>query len=271
MTLHPRLSLHQVAMVEAPTSNFIAHCASLGLRNMTLATPALFRPGEAESVAQACAATGPRVTCVNHLFGVYPDLERDTGTATHELMHAIDVTAELGCNAIYLISGGRGSLDWEAAAARFACLIAPCRDYGVQRGVRLLVENASAMNVDIHMAHTLPDAVALAEIAGIGLCVELHACWMEGNLQQNLRRALPHAGLVQVSDYVLGDRSTPCRAVPGDGAIPLERILTDVLEAGYSGLFDLELVGPRIAAEGAVSATARACDYMSKLLDRLGA
>ena len=82
---------------------------------------------------------------------------------------------------------------------------------------------------------------------------------------------MPLAGLVQVSDYVLGDRTTPCRAVPGDGAMPLERLLGDVQDAGYRGLFDLELVGPRIEAEGARAASRRAADYLSNLLTRLGA
>jgi sugar phosphate isomerase/epimerase len=78
-------------------------------------------------------------------------------------------------------------------------------------------------------------------------------------------------GLMQVSDYVLGDRTAPCRAVPGDGVIPLDRILSDVLEAGYEGVFDIELVGPRIAAEGARAATQRAAQRVSEILNRLGA
>ena len=82
---------------------------------------------------------------------------------------------------------------------------------------------------------------------------------------------MPLTGLVQVSDYVLGDRTAPCRAVPGDGAIPLERILGDVLDAGYGGVFDLELVGPRIDAEGARDRDrTRRHDELSEILDQLG-
>lgn len=269
--MHERISLHQVAMIDQPTRVFAEHCNTLGLRYMTLATPALQRAGEVEAVQHILSGDGPRVGAVNHVFAVHPNLERDEGEAAAGLMRAIDMTANLGSNVLYLISGGRGSLDWESAAARFASLIAPCRDYAVQRGVILLVENASALNVDIHMAHTLPDAIRLAEMAGIGVCIELHACWMEGNLREHFRRALPHTALVQVSDYVLGDRTTPCRAVPGDGVIPLERLIGDLLDLGYEHLFDIELIGPRIAAEGAASATARAAEYLSNLLVKLGA
>jgi hypothetical protein len=43
------------------------------------------------------------------------------------------------------------------------------------------------------------------------------------------------------------------------------------LNAGYQGVFDLELLGPRIDEEGRVEAVARAARYMSELLDELGA
>ena len=56
--------------------------------------------------------------------------------------------------------------------------------------------------------------------------------------------------LVQVSDFAVGTLATPDRLVPGDGDIPLARILGQVLDAGYAGVFDLELIGPKIDAEG---------------------
>lgn len=269
--MHPRVSLHQVAFVSESSRAFIDHCRAVGVQHMTLVTPVLNQPGDLEQAEAALALGGPRASTMNHVFGVYPNLEQDSGEAAKHLLDAIGTTARLGGKAIYLISGGRGSLDWEAAAERFAALIAPCKTAAEAKGIRLLVENASAMNVDIHSAHTLPDAIRMAEIAGIGVCIELHACWMEGALRENFRRAMPLTGLVQVSDYVLGDRTTPCRAVLGDGVIPLERLIGDILSAGYEGLFDLELVGPRIEAEGARPATTRAAEYLSELLTKLGA
>lgn len=269
--MNPRVSLHQVAMIAEPTAAFVDFCCSIGVQHCTLATPALLRPGEWDDARAAVAKGRIKVGCVNHPFALHPDLERDTGEASARLLDAIAIAAGLGAPSIYMLTGGRGSLSWEAAAQRFADLLAPAREAARQAGVALLVENASALNADIHIAHTLPDATRLARLAGIGVCVELHACWMEAALAENLARALPLAGLVQVSDYVLGDRTTPCRAVPGDGAIPLEAILRDVLDLGYTGLFDLELVGPRIEAEGAASACTRAAQYLSDLLDRLGA
>ena len=80
---------------------------------------------------------------------------------------------------------------------------------------------------------------------------------------------MPRCRLVQVSDYVYGDRSMPCRAVPGDGAIPLKQILEWTLRAGYAGTFDLELIGPRIDAEGRIKAVRRSADRLDEILREL--
>lgn len=254
-----------------PTAAFLDFCCSIGTQHATLVTPKLEQPGELAAAKAAIIKSGLNVGCVNHPFAMHPDLERDAGGARSGLMRAIGMAAQLGAPSIYLLTGGRGALSWEEAAERFAELIAPCRDVAQQSGVALLVENASALNTDIHIAHTLPDVTRLARIANIGVCIDIQPCWMEAALRKNLAAAIPLTGLVQVSDYVLGDRTTPCRAVPGDGAIPLEGILRDILELGYEGLFDLELVGPRIAEEGATTASARAAVYLSNLLTKLGA
>jgi sugar phosphate isomerase/epimerase len=269
--VHPRISLHQVAFVEQSTAAFLAHCRTIGVAHASLVSTLLARPRDSDAARTELANGGIDVTTINHPFGQCPDLERDRGEAAQQLLEALAVAASLGATTMYLLTGGRGSLSWEQAAQRFAELIEPAKKAAADAGITLLVENASPFNTDIHIAHTLSDALRLAEIAGVGLCVDLHACWTEAGLTELFERAMPHLGLVQVSDYVLGDRAAPCRAVPGDGVIPLDRLIGGLLAAGYTGLFDLELVGPRIATEGAPDATRRAADRLSTMLTELGA
>ena len=59
--------------------------------------------------------------------------------------------------------------------------------------------------------------------------------------------------------------------MPGDGDIPIGRILGTVLAAGYAGSFDLELIGPRIDAEGYDRAVPRAVERSTKSCDELDA
>ena len=75
---------------------------------------------------------------------------------------------------------------------------------------------------------------------------------------------------MQVSDYVYGDRALPCRAVPGDGAIPLDRLLPAIVSAGYTGTFDLEIIGPRLQTEGVEIGLKRASVTIGALLEKAG-
>jgi sugar phosphate isomerase/epimerase len=197
--------------------------------------------------------------------------EEDWIAPRTELSRVIEIAADLGAKSIYMVTGGHGSLDWDEAARSFAGAIAPCIAQSEAAGVQLMIETTNPFFADIHLAHSLADTIKLAEIAGIGVCIDLYACWTESNLKTLIRQAIPKCRAVQFSDYIYGDRTIPERAVPGDGAIPLERLVGWVLDAGYEGAFDLELGGPRIRAEGELAAARRSSDYMTELLHRLGA
>jgi sugar phosphate isomerase/epimerase len=206
------------------------------------------------------AANGYSVEAVYHLFAGRDGLAR-----------VIDAAAGIGARAIYMLTGGRGTLAWEHAAERFCESVAPCVLEAQQAGVALAIENASSLYADMHIAHTLHDTITLAEMAGLGICIDLFHCWTEADLSALIKRALPRTQLIQLSDYVLGDRALPARAVPGDGAIPIEPFVAEALAGGYPHGFDLELIGPRIEQEGRLEAARRACQTVSVMLERLGA
>jgi sugar phosphate isomerase/epimerase len=269
--MHSRVSLHQVGFLAESTAAFIGFCREIGVGEVTLANPLSLGPAVLDEALAALAPGGVRVGTVVQPFARYPNLERDEGEAAARLDAAIGAAAALGCRHVYTITGGRGALGWEAAAERFAALIAPCIDHASERGVAISVETANLFNADIHIAHTLDDTIRLAELAGIGVTLDIGAIWAESDLAGRFARALPRTRLVQLCDWVPGDRDSPCKAVIGDGMVPIERIVTDLLELGYEGALDLELVGTRIAAEGHRAAFARAAEALSDLLVKLGA
>ena len=73
-----------------------------------------------------------------------------------------------------------------------------------------------------------------------------------------------------MSDWVGGDRRLPCRAVPGDGLIPRDRIIATLVDSGYRGTYDLELMGPRLDEEGHLAAVSRSVLALERLLDEVG-
>jgi sugar phosphate isomerase/epimerase len=270
--MHPRLSINQVSFREEALEDFVGHCQSLGAHHVALTSPQLLEEGGLARAKKLFGGDGLQLEAIQHRFATPPNnLDADDGTANTTLVRLIRLAEQLGATSIYMSAGGRGSLDWQSAADRFCQLIAPAVAEARERGVALLVETAGIMYVDTTIAHNLVDTIALIERAGIGICLELFYCWSEGGIYELIRRAMPRCGLVQVSDYVAGDRSFPARAVPGDGAVPLAPLVASVLEAGYMGLFDIEIIGPRIDAEGHLAAAARAAEVMGSILTALGA
>jgi sugar phosphate isomerase/epimerase len=227
----------------------------LGLTRLSLIDSQLGEPG----LTQLIINNGYSVDTVYHLFESADGLSR-----------VIEDAAAVGARVVYMLTGGRGELDWEQAAERFCAAVAPRAREAQRAGVALAIENASALYADIHFAHSLRDAITLAEMADVGVCIDLFHCWAEADLAGLVERALPRTVQIQLSDYVLGDRALPARAVPGDGAIPIEPFVRQVLEGGYSHGFDVELIGPRIDAEGRFEAARRSCEAVSAMLKRLG-
>ena len=121
----------------------------------------------------------------------------------------------------------RWALDGDVGGAgrAFRRAVEPCLEPAREAGVALMIENAPQPYSDSHIGHTLRDTIAAAEIAGVGVLIDIFGVWNEAGLKASIERAVPMCSLVQVSDYTYGDRSYPCRSVPGDGVIPLRRII----------------------------------------------
>jgi len=270
--MHERVSVNALCFPGAELAQMEAHWRALKPSRIAFMSQLL--PEDLALPRRIIAEGGYRFESMTHLFfmGRHLDPRREAwGPERAKLSRAIEGAAALGGRSVYMLTGGHGDMTWEAAAEVFAQAIAPCVEEAKAAGVKLMVETASPFYAHGHIAHSLRDTALLAEIAGVGVCVDLYACWAEAGLKESLARIAKHCWLVQVSDYVYGDNCLPSRAVPGDGAVPLKRIFDWLLEAGYDGAFDLELIGPRIDAEGHLSAARRAADKVSEILVSLGA
>lgn len=211
--------------------------------------------------------TGLSVAVLTHrAFGFLTSIEANKQRA--RLMATIDMAHTIDARAVCMTSGSRGEMSWLEASRRFAQEIAPCADYARSAGVALGIEPTSHLYADVSIAHRLSDTVSLARAANIGVGIDLFACWVDADIEAAIAAAGPICAFVQVSDYVPGDRALPCRAVPGDGALPLDRLIGLILTTGFRGPFDLEIIGPRLAAEGCEAGLMRALSILQGIILR---
>ncbi len=118
------------------------------------------------------------------------------------------------------------------------------------RSLPFALEHTNSLRVDVGFVHTLADVVDLARRLDVGVCMEINACWAERGLGADDRGGVDRIRLVQVSDFAVGTLSTPNRLVPGDGDIPLARIIGEVLDAGYARLLRPRAHRPRDRGRG---------------------
>lgn len=197
------------------------------------------------------------------------------------LCRAIDAAVELDAGCVYLPAGPSDGRCWEALRDALAEAIEPCVEHAAARNARLAIEPSARLQVSF--VNTLRDAVLISNQLGIDVIVDFASCWMERDLAGVLVELGSRIALVQVADVEIGAVRRPeefdvrrgqtaqGRVVPGDGDLELERMLRATIAAGYSGPFELELLGPAIENEGYDSALPRGIARASELLDRVGA
>jgi sugar phosphate isomerase/epimerase len=268
--MHPRVSLSAISTFEWPLADDLDFYARTGITNVGVSVAKLEQHGWDDGVRRVRDA-GLRVTNLIGLGPFHLDTPEQWSDQRARLDRAVDAAGALAAECVVFTTGPAGSLTWEDAADALEIAMSPLLDRAGSRGVPFALEHTNALRADIGFVHTLRDVVDLARRLGIGVCMEINACWAERGLGATIAAAADILRLVQVSDYAIGTLSTPDRLVPGDGDIPIERILTDVLAAGYEGCFDLELIGPRIAAEGYEAAARRGIDGLTAMLERLRA
>lgn len=252
--VHPRLSVNSLSSLSQSMAEDLRLWQELGVRSIGLVSPKL----EAIDWDSALiTASGFDVSNIAVEERVVQD--------------ALGFAQTTGADVIYLTSGRADGMTWDEAAKSFCARVGPAAARANELGVRLAVEPTIALRADLSFVFTFRDAVDLGRDAGLSVVLDLYSCWHERDLARVVGENLDLLALVQICDYSFGTPNTPNRSVIGDGDIPLERLIGDILDAGYTGLFDIEVLGARIEEEGYRSAVGRSVERASALLNRLGA
>ncbi|MCW1428367.1 sugar phosphate isomerase/epimerase family protein [Novosphingobium sp. JCM 18896] len=263
--MHPAISINTLCLPPAPLGEQVERIARIGAGGISPELDQVLAFGVAES-ARAFREAGLAVATLTHrAFGYATPAETDA--ARERLLRTIGIARDVGAATVIMTTGGRGDLNWPTAAARFADAMAPCAEAARAAGLRLGIEPTSHLYADVSIAHRLADTLALARGAGIAVMIDLFACWTDADIEAVIAEAGADVALVQVADYVYGDRGLPCRAVPGDGAVPLDRLIPAISRSGFTGWYDLEVIGPRLAAEGVEAGLRRAAEHVGQFLE----
>jgi sugar phosphate isomerase/epimerase len=268
--VHPRVSVSGLCFPELSAADAIEVIAGLGVANASI-TGAKARESGTEAVVAAGRRHGVKIVTTTGTLGLDLSSGQASDASLRRAKQDVDLAAAVGAGVMYGLVGRRASARWDACADAYVNTVGELVGYAAARGVILAIEPASWLYADLTFIHTFHDALLVAPRAGMGICLDVFHVWTEAGLREEIGE---HAGLiahVQLSDMTRGSRALPCRAVPGDGDVPLAAVVQWLLGAGYPGVFDCELNGPAIDAIGHRAAAAQAANWLDKLLGELGA
>ena len=117
-------------------------------------------------------------------------------------------------------------------------------------GVRLALEPLNPTSVNVESAiWTIDQALAVIEATGrdeVGLCLDYWNIWRNAEVEAAIARAGDRIFTVQASDWRT-PRSFADRIVPGEGAIPLSRLIAATRKAGFVGPYVVEIFSNDVA------------------------
>jgi sugar phosphate isomerase/epimerase len=266
MRVHPRLALNSLSTASWPLERDLELYQSLGVERAGLYFDKLESAGPEAAAAVAAAGVSPTQVFAR---GVTP---YDPNRWAHErcrLGRAVEWARHLGAPCVSVTTGPAGGLGWDAAAEALGAALRPIIEEAGDVGIDLAVEQTLPVRVEVGFVHTFADTVELARRLGIKAVLEANYCFAERGLEDTVRDATDVLAIVQLSDLAPPCTVIPDRAVPGDGVVPLAHIVKLVSEAGYTGPFELEILGPRIEAEGYEDACRRGLAVLSAVFEEV--
>ena len=162
---------------------------------------------------------------------------------------AIDAVGRLEAGCLVTIPGGLHGGTREEAMERCSRTLRRLSEIAGDVGVKLAVEPLHPRDTDF--VNTLGDAIELIERVNheaCGVFVDTWQLWETPDLFSEIPRAAGRIYGLHVADSPATLRSNEDRFVPGEGVIPLVEIVGAVLDTGYDGWIDVELMSRELWA-----------------------
>ncbi len=253
MTPH-RLSMNEVTTYRWSFEQDVWHYVEAGYEAIGVWRQKLADYGEERGV-DLLAESG---LCVTNLLwaGGFTGSEGHTlEESVHDAALAIRLAGAMNAGCLVVYPGGRNNHTFRHAERLLRTAIETLLELAEAADVTLAIEPMHpACAADWTFLTNLPSTIAFVESfcsPYLKMVVDVYHFGHDRSVIANLREILPHTALIQLGDRRCAHGIDQNRCPLGTGIVPLEDILQNLLEAGYRGDFDVELVGQDI----------QLCDY----------
>ncbi|WP_280490222.1 sugar phosphate isomerase/epimerase family protein [Nocardia carnea] len=268
--MNPRISVSGLCFRPLPLPELIEELQRLQVGTTTL----LARDLQEFGVDRARELLETSGISVAGLIGDFPPNLADPDTwesSRSALIDALDIAVLLGTPLVYTVTGPLIDGDVRTSVDTFGRFIAPVIAHADEVGVKFLLESTIRDYAYVSFVHSLDTALDLARRCNTGICADLFHVWNDPDLMRVLHESIELVPLVQIGDCAVDSDGNVQKEIPGLGTVPLADLIGKIVDAGYQGVFDLEIDGPLIDAVGSSTAAERAVAFLDKTLSALPA
>jgi sugar phosphate isomerase/epimerase len=249
----PRFSISQISTLAASFEDDLDAYTAAGLDGIGIWELKLPQDGDDAAALEAFERSGlESASAVPLVPSILPlPLPRlggptDPAERIEAICRSIERLARFGPAGIVCLTGSGLGLDPDDARATVVEGLRTLAREAELAGVHVALEPYQADGgADWTIATSIPEAVELIEDAGghpsLELQFDVWHLWNTPTLVDDVRREAHRFAGVHVSDVRSPTRSWADRVLPGDGVANVPAVLAALEEAGWDGLYDLEL------------------------------
>lgn len=245
----PVLSMNEVTTYRWPLEEDVRRYSAAGYEGIGVWRPKLSDYGE-EAAVDLLADSGLRVTNLLWAGGFTGSDGRSPDDSVQDAISAIRLAGALEAGCLVVYPGGRNNHIYRHAERLLRGALDELLDYAADADVTLAIEPMHAGCAKNWTFLTDVEAtLALLESYDTPLLKLVFDTYHFGHDQAviaNLAELVPHLAVVHLGDRAEPPQEDQDRQQLGEGNLPLVETIRALLEAGYTGDFDVELFGPAI-------------------------
>ena len=227
-----------------------------------------------EAGVDLIAESGLRVTNLLWAGGFTGSCGRTPEESVQDAIHAIRLAGALGAGCLVIYPGGRNYHIYRQAERLLRGALDQLLEYAADVEVALAIEPMHAAHAsDWTFLTDVESTVALVEsyrTPFLKLVFDTYHFGHDQAVLANLPELAPHIGVVHLADCDGPHGIDQDRRRLGEGRLPLADIVRGLVDAGYTGDFDVELIGSQLDPSEYENVLTASLDFCERVLAPVG-
>jgi sugar phosphate isomerase/epimerase len=265
----PTLSMNEVTTYRWPLEEDVRRYVAAGYEGIGVWRPKLSDYGE-EGAVDLIAESGLRVTNLLWAGGFTGSDGRSPDDSVQDAISAIRLAGALGAGCLVVYPGGRNNHIYSHAERLLRLALDQLLDFAADAEVALAIEPMhAACAADWTFLTDLESTVALVERYNtpfLKLVFDAYHFGHDQSVLANLGEIVPHIGIVHLGDRAEAHGADQDRRRLGEGRLRLAELIRALMDAGYTGDFDVELFGREFAPNQYEDLLAGSLEFFERVL-----